>query len=477
MDEDDAAKRRRVLVMLAHHLLEDANDDDDDDAMYDEQSHIWASYCIKIIGNHRAEKWIQDRVNFIVHVASLRHKNKFKRMYRMSFNAFSHLVDILTPYLEEGRHYWKSGDARICPEVVIASGIRWFAGGSYLDICEIFHISKASFYRCAGLLIDAIKKCPELQIKFPTNLEEIRAAAKQFRVLSSENVMRGCIGALDGCFIRIKAPASGNVVNYYSGHYEDHGLNLQACCNHRCQFIFASVAAPGSVSDMRALQKTKLFDKLRNVPLTYYIVADAAYAVSEKILVPFTGSQRRNPHRDAFNFFLSQLRIRIEQAFGLLLGKWRILRGPMECSLANNSRIIMACCRLHNYVIDRDWAPDNPNASSDDMANIHDGDTGPSQPSHTEPQPNQLVLLTNQPASLNTHPVPQSNQTGRARARAAMNSLGYMPTVEDSDDSSDDDDDDDGDVADSNGMIAGMSTMRDRIVRHIQRNGLRRVIW
>jgi hypothetical protein len=44
------------------------------------------------------------------------------------------------------------------------------------------------------------------------------------------------------------------------------------------------------------------------------------------MLVLFVGSQRDDPTQDKFNFFLSQLRIRIEMAFGLLQKKWCVLK-------------------------------------------------------------------------------------------------------------------------------------------------------
>ena len=134
----------------------------------------------------------------------------------------------------------------------------------------------------------------------------------------------------------------------------DFGLNLQASCNHRSQFNFVSIAAPGKTGDARAIRKTSFLEKLARVPATYYVVADAAYSLSEKVLVPFTGSNRNDPIKDAFNYFLSPQRIRIEMAFGHLTGKWRILSTPLECSLSKSSNIIMACCRLHNFVIESD---------------------------------------------------------------------------------------------------------------------------
>ena len=41
-------------------------------------------------------------------------------------------------------------------------------------------------------------------------------------------------------------------------------------------------------------------------------------------------------------------------AFGLLVTKWRVLQSPLQCSLKNNSRILLACAILHNYVINAD---------------------------------------------------------------------------------------------------------------------------
>ncbi len=85
-----------------------------------------------------------------------------------------------------------------------------------------------------------------------------------------------------------------------------------------------------------------------------YQVGDAAYSVSEKMLVPFTGSQRNNANNDAYNFCLSQLRIRIEMAFGLMSNKWRILRTPLQTSLKTSARILECCSKLHNFCINHD---------------------------------------------------------------------------------------------------------------------------
>ena len=100
-----------------------------------------------------------------------------------------------------------------------------------------------------------------------------------------------------------------------------------------------------------AIERTNLLDVLEGLPPGVFLVGDAAYTLQDRVLVPFTGSQRDQKHKDAFNFFLSQLRIRIEMAFGLLTNKWQILRNNLQCRLSKCSDILECCARLHNYVI------------------------------------------------------------------------------------------------------------------------------
>lgn len=52
-----------------------------------------------------------------------------------------------------------------------------------------------------------------------------------------------------------------------------------------------------------------------------------------------------------YMYFLSQLRIRVEMAFGLLTTKWRILRNGLNKHNATNKLIIGACAKLHNFCI------------------------------------------------------------------------------------------------------------------------------
>ena len=65
--------------------------------------------------------------------------------------------------------------------------------------------------------------------------------------------------------------------------------------------------------------KRQLSLMIQKMPLRRFVVGDNAYVCSETLLTPFSGVEK-DPSKDAFSLYLSQLRIRIEQTFGLMTG-------------------------------------------------------------------------------------------------------------------------------------------------------------
>ena len=57
---------------------------------------------------------------------------------------------------------------------------------------------------------------------------------------------------------------------------------------------------------------------------------------------------------DFLNFYLSQLRITVERAFGILVHRWGILRRPLLISILKVPAIVTYLMRLHNFCTDND---------------------------------------------------------------------------------------------------------------------------
>jgi hypothetical protein len=351
----------------------DLENDGWDDLELEFEEFLLLYNFLQIDGGGRKSFWDHERLDWCRHLEKLRHEGLFARRYRMPEKAFNRLVELLVPFLPSDVTKSRNRCSHeIYPEIIVGIGLRYLAGGSHEDIREVYGVSVSGFYYCRNRFFKAVMASDALKIRLPEGPKEWEAVRVKFHGKSEEGIVRGCVGAIDGFFQPTKCPnvkeTNGNVRAYFSGHYARYGLNCQAVCDSDLRFLFFGVMGPGNKSDQIAYELTGLQAIFELLPIGLFIAADAAYIVTEHVLIPFVGSQRQDRTKDAFNFFLSQLRIRIENSFGLLTTKWRILRRPLECSLKTNALILEVCARLHNFVLDNkedavldeDWNLDGP---------------------------------------------------------------------------------------------------------------------
>jgi DDE superfamily endonuclease len=297
-----------------------------------EQRLCWEAYCDK-------------------HVA----RGTFRRRLRMSKPSFDKLLSYIRTYLVVNEVKAKMRGGSICPELCLYSTIRWLAGGSYLDITDICGISKASFYRVVWKTITAIVLAPELAIRWPEDPEDIQDTMAGFSEISYNCAINNCAGVGDGFLLRIKIPAkkeAKNIRSFFSGHYQCYGVNVQAVCDRHSRFTFLALAGPGVMKDRQACRACGLFDLIEKLLNGVCIIGDAAYEPTENLVPVYQGKDKYVPNKyDNFNFYASQLRIRIEMAFGMMTNKWGILQHPVGCSLKNVKWMVQGIGRLHNFVI------------------------------------------------------------------------------------------------------------------------------
>ncbi|KAE9037698.1 hypothetical protein PR003_g11774 [Phytophthora rubi] len=87
------------------------------------------------------------------------------------------------------------------------------------------------------------------------------------------------------------------------------------------------------------------------LPYGFYIVGDNAYPLSDSLLVPFTKLKLKCKAHSDYNFYLSQLRIRIEMVLGLLVNVWQISMRPLVVDFVNVRKVIKTCTKIHNFCI------------------------------------------------------------------------------------------------------------------------------
>ena len=279
----------------------------------------------------------------------------------MSMASFYKLVDMLDIQVDETKSRNSTGGVDpIDKTLIVACGLRFLGGEQHKSLTDIYHTSESSVRRSVNRFLDAVLQCKDLAIELPKE-EELESLANGWAAKSTaDGVLSGCLLALDGFLSSRIKPSVSNDADYYTKHKNIYALNVQAACDHHLRFRYVCVCGPGKLNDGRAHTRCRRLRRwLDRLPTRYFIAADNAYPLSSKVLIPFKGAQRNVMYNSSFNFYLSQLRIRVEMAFGRMTTKFRIMRQKNTCALDKHSRIIQVVTRLHNYVIDNDGLPDN----------------------------------------------------------------------------------------------------------------------
>ncbi|XP_034945920.1 protein ANTAGONIST OF LIKE HETEROCHROMATIN PROTEIN 1-like [Chelonus insularis] len=176
--------------------------------------------------------------------------------------------------------------------------------------------------------------------------------------------MPNCIGAIDGKRIEIIAPPKSGTMCY--NYKKTFSTVLLAVCDHKYKFTFVDIGAYGSESDGgifarssfgKALEEDKLNlpkEKTKlpgsNMFTHHFFVGDEAFKISRHMMRPYPGHELTTTQK-VFNYRLSRARRTIENTFGILSSKWRVLKRSIHKSLTNTDHIVAACVSLHNFLI------------------------------------------------------------------------------------------------------------------------------
>jgi hypothetical protein len=286
---------------------------------------------------------------------------EFKRHFRLTRSTFEWLCCEIIPFLRRNSN--EPGIIGLAWEQKIGASL-WFlaTGECFRSIGERFGMGESTISYALREFFDVIiAKFLAEKIKFPSTELEINRITNGFKIFGN---ISNVIGAIDGSHIPIKAPHLFPV-DYFNrkGFYS---IVLQAVVDHKKKFLDICVGWPGSTHDSRILVNSNLYDKFNNqnnLATTFfnnkYSLGDGGYPNLNWLIVPYKDVGRGLiPKQTYFNLKHSRTRIKVEQAFGLLKGRWRCLLHNLEVSCEIVSHIITTCCILHNICEERcDFLP------------------------------------------------------------------------------------------------------------------------
>jgi hypothetical protein len=283
----------------------------------------------------------------------------WRRTYMMSYAIFQQLVEDLTPFIQKQRSRFREP---IEVERAVAFTLYRLAhGDSPLEVGEKFGVSEAAVIQYFKAITKVLQQelCPQfIQIPSGPRLLEIIQRFKE------ETGFDNMVGAIDGSHIKLasKPPARCTPADYWCRH-DIHSILLQGVCTVDNLFWDVCCLAPGGFHDAAPLRSSDLYNIMKrrgalqvphvvfgNKTFTPFLVGDSAYPMLRWLLKPFTANRNGSPQQNDFDRDLRKGRVKIENTFGQLKGRWQILKN-LNVGLEYGVQTIIACCVLHNYCI------------------------------------------------------------------------------------------------------------------------------
>lgn len=288
----------------------------------------------------------------------------FFNYFRMSKSRLEELLKLVGPRIQHAEnHAFPIGAGeRLCLTLRILA-----SGDSQASMAFNYRMSKSSISNIVKETSSAIWDALQPVYLPPPTIETFEQIAKEFW---KEWNFPNCLGALDGKHVVIVAPPNSG--SQFFNYKKQHSIVLMALVDARYKFIFVDIGAQGHCSDSTVFSESYFWKAISEnrleipgeapLPHTttvvpYMFIADEGFPLKTNMMRPYP-SRDLDDSKRIFNYRLSRARRTVENAFGILVARWRIFRKPVEAYTAVNDMLKASVC-LHNYLADSDHSVEN----------------------------------------------------------------------------------------------------------------------
>lgn len=279
----------------------------------------------------------------------------WQKNFRMRRITFNNLCESLRPRLSREDTSFRQA---VSVELRVAVTLWRLATNSEIrTVSHLFGVGESSVCVFTKEVVTAINEILAPQYLHTPSAAEMQDIVRGFR--EKWNFPQ-CAGAVDGTHIPILAP-SFNPADYYNRKGE-YSIILQGVVDHSMKFWDVYIGWPGRVHDARVFANSSLYlrgqdgtllprrrENIQGVEVPLVILGDAAYPLLPWLMKPYPEGRGITQAQSDFNTHLSQARMTVERAFGLLKGRWRCLSKRADFETSFVSDVSFACCVLHNF--------------------------------------------------------------------------------------------------------------------------------
>jgi hypothetical protein len=192
------------------------------------------------------------------------------------------------------------------------------------------------------------------------------------RNIASNTALPGCIGFLDGTHFDLKFRPQFQTETFFS-YKKRYSIAAQIVATSDREIIYAHTGFYGSWHDSRQFKETGLYKNFEQyLSEDQYIVADKAYPISKRLIVPYRRNQRRaaSPMEANFNKRVTEELVVVERTIGDLKARYpRLDNVTAKIKKREDAKkindLIECGCILHNFL--RKFPRDNMSVEGADI--------------------------------------------------------------------------------------------------------------
>ena len=288
--------------------------------------------------------------------------DKYRLAYRMPYAAFRFLVTEIEPWIRPESLVFVREPLPV--DMIVGIVVFRLAHGlSARLLADRFGVGASTIRKYVDLVVGVLSDEQKLFSKYISTPHGARLQhiTDRFQYVCG---LPNVAGSIDGTHIPMETKPSRRDTNvpadFYCARKGFNSVVLQGVCDADLLFWNVCCTMPGGTTDSGALKVSSLYAQLvarsilqepvvlvRGTRVRPYLLADAGYPSREYMLRNFKPADG-NVDKIRFDMQMNAGRVLVENAFGLLKGRWRILKRA-NCSVLRLPKVAAACCVLHNF--------------------------------------------------------------------------------------------------------------------------------
>ncbi|KAF5802118.1 putative harbinger transposase-derived nuclease domain-containing protein [Helianthus annuus] len=309
----------------------------------------WDQFCKQITGSVSPSKGVDE----------------FELIFKVSRKTFNYICSVVSePMMAKTTNFaFLNGKSMSLNDQVALALRRLSSGDSLIGVANFFGTNHSTVSQVTWRFVEAIEERGLHHLQWPSTEAEITQIKSKF-----ENIrgLPNCCGVIDTTHIMMLLSASDRTVDVWLDRKDNHSMILQVIVDPEMRFHDIVTGYPGKMDDLSVLQKSCFFDlsekgerlngnKLKlteGTEIREYIVGDSGFPLLPWLITPYQG-QELPEIKTEFNKRHFATRLVAQRALARLKDVWRMIHGVLWRPDKNRlPRVILACCILHNIVID-----------------------------------------------------------------------------------------------------------------------------